>query len=391
MSGANRLESASRTSIVSNGHRPCRRFRILHVLPTLNSGGAENMACSLATSMARDHDIGALSLFPEAGSWVEERLHKARIPMWHLDKRPGFDARIYARLDRALREFRPDVVHSHMSVLRYLAPSILRRRMPAAIHTLHNLAEYENDTFGRALQWLLFRGAVVPVAISREVEQSFERVYRTKCPHLVPNCIPVESYRASGEARARWRGQEGIPEGAVVFTSTARFVEQKNPLLMIEAFARLGDPRARMVLMGRGDMRDQVVDLIRARGLEESVHLLGYRPDVAECLAASDVFVLSSNWEGNPLAVMEAMAAGLPVISTNVGGLPSLVESGRSGILVPAGDCAAFTEAMRFLADDAATRAAMSAAARAHAAGAFPLDRMIRGYSQVYEWALARR
>lgn len=391
MSSTEHLARESRTAIVPNGSAPRGRMRILHVLPTLNSGGAENMACSLMTAMAAGHEIGALSLFPEAGSWVEERLHSARIPMWHLDKRPGFDARVFPRLDRVLAQFHPDVVHSHMSVLRYLLPSLVRRRVPVAIHTLHNLAQYETDAFGRALQWFAFRGVVIPVAISREVEQSFRRVYRMGCPHLVPNCIPVEAYCLNAESRARWRAQEGIDPSATVFVSTARFVEQKNPLLMLQAFHRLRDPRARLVLMGRGDLRDQVLDFIRAHGLEKSVRVLGYRPDIPKGLAASDVFILSSNWEGNPLAVMEAMAAGLPVISTNVGSLPSLVESGRSGILVPAGDCAAFTEAMRFLLDDGAARAAMSSAARSHALSAFALERMICGYSSVYESAFARR
>lgn len=368
-----------------------RRLRILHVLPTLDSGGAENMASSLMIALSTDHDLGAVSLFPEAKSWVEQRLRLQRIPMWHLDKKPGFDARLFPRFDRIVREFRPDVVHSHMSVLRYLLPSIVRRRIPLAVHTLHNLARHETDLFGRMLNALAFRGLVVPVAISPEVAQSFERYYKMRCPHLVPNCIAVERFGCDPRSRGRWRGKEGIEPGAIVFISTARFVPQKNPLLLLEAFARLNDPHARLLLLGRGALQDQVEAFIRSRGLQQSVHLLGYRPDVADCLAASDIFVLSSNWEGNPLAVMEALAAGLPVISTAVGGVPSLVEAGRSGILVPAGDCAAFTQAMRFLLDNSLKRASMASAARTHAQREFSLERMVSGYSGVYQSAFAQR
>jgi glycosyltransferase involved in cell wall biosynthesis len=116
--------------------------------------------------------------------------------------------------------------------------------------------------------------------------------------------------------------------------------------------------------------------------------MLGLRGDVPECLAAADAFVLSSNWEGNPLSVMEAMSAGLPVVSTAVGGVPELVESGRSGLLVEPKDCAAFSAAMQFLLDHPETRASMSCAARDHAASAFNVDRMVRGYREVYESAL---
>jgi glycosyltransferase involved in cell wall biosynthesis len=116
--------------------------------------------------------------------------------------------------------------------------------------------------------------------------------------------------------------------------------------------------------------------------------VLGKRDNVRECLAASDVFVLSSNWEGNPLAVMEAMAAGLPVISTAVGGVPDLVRSGEQGILVPPEDCLAFTQAMRLLFDDSAKRTAMGRAARARASTAFRVERMVEGYVSLYRATL---
>lgn len=347
------------------------------------------MACSLMVALARDHDLGAVSLFPEARSWVEQRLRGAHIPMWHLDKRPGFDPRLFTRFDRVVREFRPDVVHSHMSVLRYTLPSILRRQVPLAVHTLHNLARHETDLFGRALQWLMFRGVVVPVAISPEVARSVEQYYKFPCRHLVPNCIPLERFRCDPHARVQWRSREGIDPRATVFVSTARFVPQKNPFLLLEAFARFEDARAHLLLLGRGALQDQVENFIRERGLAARVRVLGYRPDIPECLAASDIFVLSSDWEGNPLAVMEALAAGLPVVSTAVGGVPSLVEDGRSGLLVPPGDCAAFAEAMHFLLHNPQIRTSMSIAARSHAQREFSLDRMVDGYREIYQSCLA--
>jgi glycosyltransferase involved in cell wall biosynthesis len=388
MSTARPITRPSVTTIPMR-HRS-RRLRILHVLPTLHNGGAENMACSLILATAERHQLGALSLFPVADSWFEQTLRDAHIPMWHLDKRPGFDPRVFGRVRRAIREFQPDVVHSHMSVLRYMAPCLLEKGAPVAVHTLHNLAKYETDLVGRALQWFFFRGLVVPVAISREVADSFERYYRLPCPHLVPNCIRVETFRPDAEVRAEWRAKEGIPQNAIVFISTGRFVEQKNPFLTLDAFRQLRDPRAKLVLLGRGPLQDEVETYIRDNRLQDSVYLLGFRPDIPQCLAAADVFLLSSHWEGNPLAVMEAMAAGLPVISTAVGGVPSLVESGRSGILVAPGDCAAFAEAMRFLLEDAEARSSIARGAREHAVDAFSLDRMVRGYAEVYESTLTR-
>jgi len=256
------------------------------------------------------------------------------------------------------------------------------------LHTLNNVAEHETDAFGRALQWFAFRGLVLPVAVSREVAASVKRVYGVECNAMVPNCIPVENYRRSLADRVRWREKERFDCEAILFTCVGRLEPQKNPLLLVQAFAALNNPRIHLIMLGEGSLREQLVAYIREHGLERRVHLLGKRNEVPECLAASDVFVLSSNWEGNPLAVMEAMAAGLPVVSTAVGGVPELVESGQQGILVPPGDCAAFAEAMRTLLNDPEKRTAMANAARVRATAAFNVERMAQGYERIYRAAL---
>jgi glycosyltransferase involved in cell wall biosynthesis len=229
---------------------------------------------------------------------------------------------------------------------------------------------------------------VLPVAISREVAASVKRVYGLECEAMVPNCIPVENYRRNVADGIRWREKERFGHDAILFTCVGRLEPQKNPLLMVKAFATLDDPRAHLVMLGEGTLRDELAAYIRERRLERRVHLLGKRNEVAECLGASDVFVLSSNWEGNPLAVMEAMAAGLPVISTRAGGVPELVESGQQGILVPLGDCVGFANAMRTLLNDSDLRAAMADAACERATAAFNVDRMAQGYASLYRKAL---
>ena len=363
------------------------RLRVLHIVPSFGVGGAEQMAGHLMVGLSETHDVSAVGLYPARHSSIERKLMRANIPLWHLGKRPGFDPRLFFSLDRVLKQVRPQVVHTHLSVLRYALPALLRRRVPVVVHTLHNLAEYEADVIGRAVQWFAFRRAVLPVAISQEVAASLKRVYGLECRAMVPNCIPVENYRRNVADGMRWRQKERFPQDAVLFTCVGRLEPQKNPLMMVEAFAKLNDPRAHLVMLGEGGLRDDLVAYIRKHRLDR-VHLLGKRSEVRECLAASDVFVLSSNWEGNPLAVMEAMAAGLPVIGTRAGGVPELVESGQHGILVPLGDCLGFASAMRTLLNNPEMRAAMGSAACEHATAAFNVDRMAQGYASLYRNAL---
>ena len=169
-------------------------LRILHVTPTLTVGGAEQMATHLMIGLSESHTVGAVGLFPAAQSAVERRLAEADIPKWHLNKRAGFDPRMFASLNGVFREFRPDVVHTHMAVQRYVFPVLLRNRAVVAIHTVHNLAEHETDAFGRLVHWFAFRNHVLPIGISQEVSASVKRMYGLECKAVIPNCIPVENY-----------------------------------------------------------------------------------------------------------------------------------------------------------------------------------------------------
>ena len=140
-----------------------------------------------------------------------------------------------------------------------------------------------------------------------------------------------------------------------------------------------------LLLVGGGELENAVREQVAALGLQERVRFLGVRADVADILRASDVFVLSSRWEGNPLSVMEAMAAGLPVVSTAVGGVPELVRDRETGLLVPSEDAEALTRAMQALVDDPVRRQAMGAAARQYAVAHFDIRHTVRGYEQLYE------
>jgi len=364
------------------------RLRILQVIPTLGVGGAEQMAGHLLLGASKSHDVAGVSLYPARISPTESRLREAGIPVWHLDKPVGFEPRMYPALARVLREFRPQVVHTHLSVLRYVLPVLLVYPVPLMVHTMHNLAERETDAIGHTIHRFAFRRRVVPVAISQEVAASFERFYGLAPRAIVPNGIPVEQYQSAPGDRSSWREAEGFDRDAILFTSVARLEPQKNPFLLIRAFLALNNERTHLVLLGTGSLLEAIQAHVHANGLEGRVHVLGKRDNVRECLAASDVFVLSSNWEGNPLAVMEAMASGLPVIGTAVGGVPELVQSGKHGILVPPEDASAFTEAMRLLVNDSGRRAAMGAAARSIASTAFDVERMVEGYTSLYRAAL---
>jgi glycosyltransferase involved in cell wall biosynthesis len=361
-------------------------IRVLHVVTDFRSGGAERVAANLLrTSDPEQFDVGAITLRGPFGSALERTLAGDGIPVWYMGKEIGFDPVVLAQVTRTIEHFQPQVLHTHTYALRYAFLHVLFRRVPVLVHTVHNLAEREIQWYGRWLHWLAFRRGVVPVAIASEVADSIRRVYGFSEFPVIPNGIPVDTFRRPSIDRERWRKEEGFAPTDVLFVCVAGLRPQKNPTLLLEAFHRgpASDPRTHLLFAGTGSLKSKLERQISALSLQERVHLLGQRSDIPELLNAADVFVLSSDYEGNPLAVLEAMAAGKPMISTAVGGVPELVEGG-CGLLVPPQDIKALARAMRHLLESPEARKSMGEASARRAVERFDLRVMTEAYEDLY-------
>jgi len=367
-------------------------IRVLHVLPRIGPGGAETMAVRLMLGLDRGRfEVGAASLFDPSGTGQEAALAEGGVPVWYLGKRRGPDPRMPLRLSAVVARFGPHVLHTHRHVLYYALPPLLLRRVPAVVHTVHTLPEREVGAAGRLAHRLAFRRGAVPVAIAAGISEGLRRVYGISGGPLIPNGIPLEAFSRSASRRAAWRRREGFSSGDVLFVCVARLSPEKRHAVLLEAFARCaaGFPRARLLLAGDGELRGEIARRIEGLGLRGRAFLLGVRPDVPDILAASDVFVLASAWEGNPLSVMEAMAAGLPAVCTAVGGVPELLESGVSGLLVPPEDPGELAGALELLLRNRALRERLGQKAAATAASRFGLGMMVRAYEELYRSLLS--
>jgi hypothetical protein len=207
---------------------------VLEVLATLKRAGAERVAVELARGLDRTRlETAVVSLFDPFPGGLEPIIEEAGIRTWHLHKRKGFDPRMWPRLARVLREFRPDIIHTHSYILRYAAPVA----GPAAIvHTVHNLAGNEVDALGRWVNRLAFRRGASPVAVGKQIAASFRRVYGFDVAATIPNGIDLT--RAVPSARHAWRAAHSFGEDDVLVVSVGRLDPQKDPLGLIQAFAR---------------------------------------------------------------------------------------------------------------------------------------------------------
>lgn len=363
------------------------RIKVLHVIHDLGFGGAQRVLADLVLGRHEDRfDAAVVSLFAACDGVARRALESAGVPVHFLDKKPGFDVQALKKLGRVIRDWKPDVVHTHGYVVRYAWPWRALGFVPRLVHTVHNMAEQDS---GRPY-WttsLCYRLGVNTVAVGEVVAESVKRLHGVSVRKVIFNGIEVKKYRAASARRKELRTAWGAEDRDVVFVCVASLTPKKNHVLLLTAFAALQESvaDARLVLVGDGDQRAALEAEIERLGIAGQVRLLGNRDDVADVLSAADVFVLSSDKEGVPLSAMEAMAAGKPVVATRVGGTSEVVRDFVDGLLVEAGDADGLAEAMRCMAADPARRSVMGSAAFRRAEAEFGVQRMIERYEAFYD------
>jgi glycosyltransferase involved in cell wall biosynthesis len=346
------------------------KIRVLEVLATLKRAGAERTAVTLAAGLDRERfECEVVSLYDAFQGGFEPELAEAGNSVHHLGKRPGFDPRMYSRLARVMAQFAPHLVHTHSYVMRYVWPVAQSR----VVHTVHNLADREVDRIGRGVHRLAMKRGACFVAIGAAVAASFQEMYGSPPSAVIPNGVDLAESRLN---RAEWRQAMGFKAEDVLIASVARLDPQKNPLLLMEALPE--DPRCHLLLVGDGSLAAEV----RSRATPR-VSVLGVREDIPDLLRACDVFALASDYEGLPVAVIEAMAAGLPVVATAAGGVPELVSHEQTGFLVAPGDRSALSRALATVVTDSALRGALGARA-VERAREFSAGRMIESYARLF-------
>lgn len=356
-------------------------MKVLIVIPTLGDGGAERMVADLsATLVKKGWQIEVLSLYGEhrAKKHYVTMLRKVGITVHFLDKRRGFDWILIPKIRRKIREINPDIIHTHLSACIYVVFASCFMRVKR-VHTIHSVVKKELNCCYRGLMCLQYKlRTCIPVAISQTMKNEIQEYYG-----LLPECVGLA---ANGIDISRFEGKSSeVKEYAYIFAG--RLVEAKNPMMLLEAFAKAHRkiPEARLCICGEGIMRKEIEGKIERLGLTESVDVVGHVDDIGDYLARSKCFVLSSKFEGFGLVIVEAMAAGLPVIATRVGSIPEIVRDGIDGILVDANDADQMASAMiriiKVISSDEYEKMRESVLARAKE---FSVEKMVDAYEQIY-------
>lgn len=364
---------------------------IVHVVLSLDVGGLERVVLDLIREgNLRGHRSSVLCL--ERRGALAPRAEAMGAAVTALGKPPGLRPWLVPRIASALRTLAPEVVHTHqIGALLYAGPAARRAGVPALVHTEHtnNLGTVRSP--GRKARiWLLWslaaRRAGRFCCVSRDIAEAAIRsraVPRRKVA-VVANGVAARDGEAGDPAAVR--AEFGIPAGAPLVGTVGRLAEVKRQDVLIRGFARLAErvPGAHLLLIGDGPEAGRLRELAGATGVGDRIHFAGYRPDARRCLAAMDVFALTSRMEGMPLAILEAWAEGVPVVSSAVGGVRTLITPGEDALLFESGDDAGLADAVGRILGDPDRAGRIGRAGRDRVAREFDAGVMFEAYEREY-------
>jgi glycosyltransferase involved in cell wall biosynthesis len=361
---------------------------ICQVLHSLRVGGAEVLAARLARRL-QDRYRFVFACLDELGT-LGEQMRQLGFPVVVLGRRPGLDGRCALHLANLLRRERVDLVHAHQyTPFFYALAARLIHRRPGILFHEHgrHFPDYPRRKRMLVNRLLLGRRDRV-VGVGEAVRRAL--VANEGIPPqrvaVIYNGIDLAGFANGYHDRAAARKDMGVGPGDLVLIQVARLDYLKDHATAVRTLERVvrHRPDTRLVLVGEGPEQAKIEEEVRRRGLEAHVRFLGLRKDVARLLPAADLFLLTSISEGIPLTLIEAMAAGLPVVATEVGGVGEVVVDECTGLLAPSGDDAALAARVIRLADDPALRRRLGQAGRARARAVFSEEEMHARYDQLY-------
>lgn len=372
--------------------------RVVHFLWRLSPGGGipivvRQLAAGLDPARFDVHLVTARPLLEEDGV-AGGRVGHATVHGLGITGKAGRpqQALLASRLARCVHALDPDVLHVHSGSAAYALPAVLRARPRARVLEVHDAPG--SGRHGRAAEWcegqLVRRLRFVPLVHSTSVRDDVSAAYGVDrgAAAFVPLGVDAVGDVPVPGAGAAWRRRIGVARGAPLVLCVARLVPTKNIALVVEVADQLRDHPAlpTFVVVGNGPESDRLAREIDNRGLAGRVMLGGalYGADLRAAYDAADVLLSTSDYEGFGLTVVEAMAAGLPVVATAVGGVTDLVVHGETGFLAPRGDAAALAGAVARLIDDAALRVRMATGARARARERFDARATVDGVAALY-------
>lgn len=369
-------------------------MRVVHIIKATGVAGAERHLLTLLPGLRKLGIDTRLILLHNPGQRLDEyaALMEARdVTVEQIVIRRHVDPGVIRRLRDQIQFEQPDIVHTHLLHADWYGTIAARwagvRRI---VQSRHNDDPFRRRLPIRLVNRLIWRTVTAGVGISEsvtrftiEVEGAPARKMNTIHYGMELPIPPID--RAA--AQRLLHEQIGAEPDAILIGMVGRLIEQKGFRYGIQAFAKIADefPKARLVVVGDGSHRAILEGETRRAGVAKRVDFLGWREDSAELMAALDIFLMPSLWEGFGLVLLEAMSRAIPVVGSDVSAIPEVVVHGETGLLVPAADVDSMAEALRTLLGDPALRRHLGLLGEARLEDEFSADAMVRRYQTLYQ------
>lgn len=368
---------------------------IAHIIHRLDYGGMENGLVNLVNHIPQDRYQHAIICLTEYSDFAQ-RITNPNVSLHALHKSEGKDFHLYFRLWRLLRKLQPDIVHTRNLAALEGAVVAWLAGIPGRVHGEHGLDV--NDINGTNQKYLLLRRLCKPfiqryIPVSRDLEKWLKLLVKVPSSKIrqIYNGVDAQRFYYFSPNRRKLPIEDFAGEEQFVIGTVGRIQKIKDQFSLLRAVACLLERDAsyrqhlRLVVVGEGPMMPELKALAKFLGLTEIVWFAGARDDVPEILQALDLYVLSSMREGISNSILEAMATGLPMIVTGVGGNPELVLDGQTGIIVPAEDSVALADAIQEYFHTPEKVVSYGKSGRKRIETEFSIDAMVKNYLAVYE------
>lgn len=302
-------------------------MKIIQVIPLLDLAGAETMCENLTNGLLKlGHEVTVVSLY-NYQSPITERMQGNGINIVYLNKRNGIDVSTIFKLIKVFKEYEPDVVHSHLYAGKYAHIAASLCRIPGKVYTIHSIATKEAGRLNRLFNRFLFKHCnVIPVALSGEIQKSVMIEYGMESVFtpVVFNGVPMEKCHKKKD----YAGNKKL-------LHVGRFATAKNHEVLVKSIANLVESghEVQLDLYGQGELEEATKDLVKKLHMENNIKFCGLTDDIYSIMEQSDIFVMPSIYEGMPMTLIEAMGTGMPILASNVGGIPDMIENEKSGLL----------------------------------------------------------